>query len=1030
MGGKRNRTWIAIITLSLLIALPFLMSHHLREVDADLSDPERLVSHGDIDIKGEEELKNETAISAGNGTREDPYVIRDLWINWTSPIRIRDTRSHILIENCYLADIVSPYGSRGVYLSNASNVTVRNCRVTDMDTGIYAFRSHNLTIENCTVKNGTGEGMAIFHCTGSRIEQNDISYYQTGMAFRLSSNPEVVNNRIHNCTIEGIRIDETVNGTIQGNTIEYCFNGIFFLKNNGMNLTYNHFLRCGLEFHRGHLKYISTINFGPQNTVNGDSITVYLNKVGGGVSLIGRSQIIVYNCTDFGLSKPTLTKTRTGLLIAGSTGCRFGSITGEGGIQIVGSTDISLTDIKLETEGPALDVYESNGLIVTKCRFLSRNATSVVVERSDDGFFMRTNSSSNSSNGAFCLYSDGAVFLECNFSGCNNSGIELQYSDGITIRNSKIVENHVGINVSYGGTDLLIEGNNISHNTGKGLNLKVFYSGSVISNNSFYRNGEYGIYLDPTHQGYLSPLSIDENLFIENRIGIFAGTQYNHRIIANEFRSNLEEAIYSIYSSLHGGENTYHHNGFFNNNGGLFQVYSDVEGEKWDDGDGAGNYWSDYTDRYPLAQELEGYWSQPCSIQGEGENLDHYPLIRWTSDDVEPEPPEPPRIYHPPMIGPLFPSDRIYTRTDLELEFSITDMDGTISSVTSYFIYKDSNITIEPVMDGELCSISISVEQLAEGNGILFLQAVDNEGNQTTYMVQIYVDRTPPSAEITPEVLEFEAGEYFTLHAYGSYDNLGISNTTWELEYGEVIFTYYLPRWKLIFTEPVNISVTLTVQDKAGNSHSVTRTITIYRKHDTGPADDDDPFPDIDGDGLSDDWEMLYQGNLSLTPEGDPDRDGFTNREEFLLGTDPGSDRDPMVKDKEEDDKTPTWVVVLVISMLLLTTLSLGAVIFLLVRRLPPSKPTEPLNPKPKEMGIPPPPYLPYPEMPLDAPESVSLAPPPGMETVEALVDEDEPEMDPDLRDLEEPKPPGVEDKLPKSRPPVEIPPPPDLDID
>jgi len=1030
MGGKRNQTWLAVIILALVAMTPVFFILDLREASADLSDPSLLSDHPDIDVNGEDELRNETAISRGNGTREDPYVIRDIRINWTSPIRIWNTRSHILIENCHLADIISPYGSRGIYLSNVSNITVKDCRIEDMDTGIYAYHSSNLTIENCTIMNGSGEGMDIFQCTGERIERNEISLYQTGMILRLSSSPEVEKNHIHNCSLDGIRIDETVNGTLNSNSIADCLNGIFFLINNEMNLSNNHLFRCGLEFHRGHMEYIPTIIFGPGNTVNGDPVHVYTNKVTGGVSLIGGGQVIVYNCTDFGLSRPALAKTRTGLLIAHSTGCRFGSITGEGGIQIVGSTDISLTDIKLETEGSALDVYGSNGLIVTKCRFLSSNATSIVVERSNDGFFMRTNSSSNSSSGVFCLYSDGAVFLECNFSECNNSGIELQNSDWVTIKNSKMMENEVGINVSYGGLELLIEGNNISENIRKGLNLVIFYSGSEVRNNSICRNGEYGIYLDPLYQGYLSPLTISQNLIVGNGIGILVGTQYNHQISYNEFRSNLEEAIYCEYSNLLGSENTYHHNGFFNNNGGLFQAYSDVEGEKWDDGEGAGNYWSDYTDRYPLAQKLEGYWSQPCSVRGDGENLDHHPLIEWITDDVEPEPPEPPRIYHPPLIAPMFPSDNIFTGTDIHLEFTITDIDGSIIGIYSNLVYEDVNITLEPVMDGDLCSLSLPVEDLAEGSGFLFLQAVDNDGNLSRYMVRIHVDRTLPEAVMMPEILVFEAKKYFTIHAWDSHDSSGISNYTWELEYGGESFSYFLPEWKLIFDEPGNISITLTVRDMGKNSHSVNRTITIFRGQGPGPVDDEEPFTDMDGDGLSDDWEMLYRGNLSLTPDGDPDKDGFTNREEFLLGTDPGSDRDPMVKQKEEEGVTPAWVVVLVFSMLLLTALSLGAVIYLLVRRLPPSKPTEPMNPKPKTFSMPPPYHIPNTEMPLDAPESVSIQPPDNEELVETLVEEGGPVKDPGPWDIPVSEPPVEKDRTMVTSAPGDIPPPPGLKID
>src|SRR6185369_8554002 len=47
---------------------------------------------------------------------------------------------------------------------------------------------------------------------------------------------------------------------------------------------------------------------------------------------------------------------------------------------------------------------------------------------------------------------------------------------------------------------------------------------------------------------------------------------------------------------------------------------------------------------------------------------------------------------------------------------------------------------------------------------------------------------------------------------------------------------------------------------------------------------------DSDGDGLDDDWEMTYFGDLSRDGTGDFDHDGQSDREEFLAGTNPTND--------------------------------------------------------------------------------------------------------------------------------------------
>jgi len=56
-------------------------------------------------------------------------------------------------------------------------------------------------------------------------------------------------------------------------------------------------------------------------------------------------------------------------------------------------------------------------------------------------------------------------------------------------------------------------------------------------------------------------------------------------------------------------------------------VHSSNSTNVWDDGACEGNYWSDYEDRYPDAEEIyeSGIWNTPYVV--DINNQDNYPLI-------------------------------------------------------------------------------------------------------------------------------------------------------------------------------------------------------------------------------------------------------------------------------------------------------------------------------------------------------------------------------------------------------------------
>jgi len=238
---------------------------------------------------------------------------------------------------------------------------------------------------------------------------------------------------------------------------------------------------------------------------------------------------------------------------------------------------------------------------------------------------------------------DGAGYtVQCISAPSNQKGIYMSGIRNVTIKNIQVKAFYYGIWLDNSHNNN-ISGNNITANNRSGIYLYVS-SHNNISGNNITANNECGICLGGSLDNNVSGNNVkihDRGLYINgggyhvtsgnnitsNKYGIWIDWTTQPRtgdhavtITGNNITSNGQGI--TLYSS----SSIIYHNNFINNtvqaNSSDLYIHN-----VWDNGyPSGGNYWSDYEDRYPDAEEIDvsGIWDTPYVI--DENNQDNYPL--------------------------------------------------------------------------------------------------------------------------------------------------------------------------------------------------------------------------------------------------------------------------------------------------------------------------------------------------------------------------------------------------------------------
>jgi parallel beta-helix repeat protein len=196
------------------------------------------------------------------------------------------------------------------------------------------------------------------------------------------------------------------------------------------------------------------------------------------------------------------------------------------------------------------------------------------------------------------IYLNGAtnVTISGNNIAQNGNGVFETNSAHATISENNITQNNDGVFVTSTSSNNNITNNNIVSNPDTGITLNqsvgnVIFGNNISNNGNGGGDGLSGIFLDSGLNNLIAG-----NILYGDRYGISMGGSTGAIIAAN----NITGCSFGVIATDASG-NVFCMNDFNNTH---INEFSGEGSNSWDNGT-VGNYWSDYTTRYPNAKELD-----------------------------------------------------------------------------------------------------------------------------------------------------------------------------------------------------------------------------------------------------------------------------------------------------------------------------------------------------------------------------------------------------------------------------------------
>jgi parallel beta-helix repeat protein len=315
----------------------------------------------------------------------------------------------------------------------------------------------------------------------------------------------------------------------------------------------------------------------------------------------------------------TLEVQRDDIVVDGTGYLLQGNGTGKG-IVLTSVTNVTIRNMTLRNLRFGIYLNQSSGNTITQ-NDITNTEVGVFSESSSNNDIDGNDITGNSQGIVLIEYSNHNNIVENRILENGMAGILLEFANNHTSDYNNIIRNNMASNGVFGmrissSSNCLIDGNSIS-NSEYGIQL----SGSACKNNKLVGNSirncsSSGIQMsaDCNHN------TIVENAIANNQIGIDIFASSNNEFYRNDFVNNTVQV----------------------NNGYVEDVNTSIGASIniWSNGF-EGNFWSDYSARYPNATEVDssGIWDTPYVI--DTNNVDYYPLMQKVDVSVTAPTPTP-----------------------------------------------------------------------------------------------------------------------------------------------------------------------------------------------------------------------------------------------------------------------------------------------------------------------------------------------------------------------------------------------------